>query len=302
MLNIQKIWILAFGLLLAGCVQSETTSVSVTVFRGHDMVLIPAGPFEMGIEQPEALAVCRELFEPYQPEDSQFPACPSFDVWWEGPVHTVVLDEYYIDRYEVTNSQYAVCVEEGTCSPPLLSSSQTRANYYNDPAFADYPVVFITWSAANTFCTWRDSRLPSEAEWEKAARGTDGRLFPWGNDFDGSRLNFCDSNCSEQWANTDFDDGYEDTAPVDSYPEGQSPYGLFNMGGNVEEWVADWIDNEYYSISPSESPTGPESGIYRVLRGGSWRGNGSFARAAFREAREPLDKSLYAGFRCALSP
>jgi serine/threonine protein kinase len=206
-----------------------------------EMVLAPAGAFEMGSRNGD------------------------FD---ESPVHTVRLDDYYIDKYEVTNELYARCVQAGECQPPSSSSSYTHDSYYGNPEFDDYPVIWVDWQQAQTFCQWRGARLPSEAEWEKAARGTHGRTYPWGEGFDCTKANY--GGCSG------------DTEQVGAFPDGASPYGALDMAGNVWEWVADWYDDNYYSISPSENPAGPASGQYRVLRGGSWSHGAVYVRTALR--------------------
>lgn len=260
------------------------------------MILIPAGPFEMGSDADVALAECQKLY--IGSEDK----CQRD--WYEDeePQHTVTLDAFYIDQYEVTNAQYATCVDDGGCEPPSSTASYARDSYYDNADYADYPVIYVNWDQATTYCEWRGARLPTEAEWEKAARGTEGQLYPWGNTFDGSLTNFCDSNCDQSWANKDYDDGYADTAPVGSYPDGVSPYGVHDMAGNVWEWVADWYGGDYYSSSPETNPIGPTSGSSRVVRGGGWTNSGGNVRAAFRNRDGPTESNNIIGFRCARSP
>ncbi len=223
----------------------------------------------------------------------------------EKPVHQVYLDAYYMDKYEVTNALYGACVNVGVCDPPRDDSSSTRSSYYGNAQYNEYPVINVDWDMASTYCEWRGARLPTEAEWEKAARGTDERIYPWGNVFQCRNGNFDDE--------TQFDssvvpggpncDGYVDTSPVGSYASGQSPYGIYDLAGNVWEWVADWFSWTYYQTSPSENPLGPGSGQERVLRGGSWFNYIDFSvRASNRYRNDPTLTYSYLGFRCSRSP
>jgi formylglycine-generating enzyme required for sulfatase activity len=211
----------------------------------------------------------------------------------EKPVHTVYLDGFYIDETEVTNAQYRKCVEAGACDAPL------NTTYYDNADYAQHPVVYVSWNDANAYCRSVGKRLPTEAEWEKAARGTDRLIYPWGNTFDGTKLNFADKNTNLDWSDSNWDDGYADTAPVGSYPDGASPYGALDMAGNVWEWVADWYDLGYYDQSPERNPPGPDSGEHRVLRGGSWSNQAYRVRSAARGTGDPFYRSDNVGFRCA---
>jgi formylglycine-generating enzyme required for sulfatase activity len=205
----------------------------------------------------------------------------------EQPVHSVTLDSFWIDQTEVTNAQYARCVATGVCSSPSPLSSVTRDSYYGDSQYDDYPVIYVTWDQARTYCQWVGGRLPTEAEWEYAARGPDGHLYPWGNDRTNDRL-------------ANYAGNVGDTTRVGSYPDGQSWVGAMDMAGNVWEWVNDW-----YGGYPSEAqvnPTGPASGPGRVLRGGSWLNNGEGVRAAGRPNSRPDLRYDSLGFRCVVEP
>lgn len=176
----------------------------------------------------------------------------------EQPQHSIYLDSFWIDKYEVTNALYKRCVDAGVCWTPSRASSKTRNEYYNNPTHDNYPVIYVSWDDANRYCNWAGKRLPTEAEWEKAARGTDGRAYPWGNMPNSSLAN-------------EIDGTRGDTKAVGSYPAGASPYGAMDMAGNVWEWIADWYDASYYAYSPRENPKGPQMGRYKVMRGGTSR-------------------------------
>ena len=207
----------------------------------------------------------------------------------EKPQHKVYLEAFQIDRTEVTNAMYAKCAQAGKCQAPSSSRSNTRDSYYGNPKFDNYPVTNVSWTDAQAYCAWADARLPTEAEWEKAARGADGRIYPWGNDpADAQRCN--------------FNSNVKDATPVGAYPAGASPYGALDMAGNVWEWVADWYQEAYYASSPARNPAGPSSGDTRVLRGGSWDNGGGGVRAAYRFGVNPDFGLGSSGFRCARSP
>jgi formylglycine-generating enzyme required for sulfatase activity len=206
----------------------------------------------------------------------------------DGPDHRVKLSEFWIDTYEVTNARYALCVSADKCSPPARTSSNTRSSYYGDTRFENFPVVLISWYDADMFCKWAGKHLPTEAQWEKAARGTDGRFYPWGNKFDPARVN---STLN----------GFLDTVAVGTYPDGVSPYGAHDMSGNVWEWVGDWFDERYYYDSPAENPQGPKLGREKGVRGGGYGVYDAVMRTTYRRSVLPEREFVFIGFRCAWS-
>ena len=257
-----------------------------------EMVYIGQGPSIMGLDKEESM------------ERAHAPAryhirnrTPASTLNDESPAHMVFLDSYLIDKYEVSNKEYGDFMKTKGHGAPA---------YWDDPRLnrPNQPVVGISWYDARAYCEYRGKRLPTEAEWEKAARGPNGNLYPWGDDFDPAKVNYGKT--------------HDATMPVDSYPEGASYYGLYHMAGNVFEWVLDWYDPHYYSqLEPMVNPTGPAKPVWiggtgtyvdlltlgekRVIRGGSWIAPQGTARTTHRFWNHPLNNSygVGLGFRCA---
>ncbi len=237
---------------------------------GAPMVLIPEGPFPMGV--------------PHGDRDGGRD---------EYPRHDVFVNNFYIDKFELTNGRYLEFVKATKHRIPQNPTNATRNLWEGDTiteSLADRPVVNVDWADAQAYCQWAGKRLPTEAEWEKAAKGTADRRFPWGNvEPTNKHLNF-----NQQWI------GEKTLMPVGSYELGKSPFGVYDMAGNVWEWVNDWYDAKYYEKSPAKNPTGPETGTKRVLRGSGWQNETPTVRIFTRVDSDPTIRNESTGFRCAM--
>ena len=204
---------------------------------------------------------------------------------FDAPIRNVALDGFWMYQTKVTNRMYAQCVAVGACSAPTM---ELGGPVYSNPEYANHPVVGVTWDQSQAYCGWAQGQLPTEAQWEKAARGTGGNVYPWGNEApacDYLNMGFCSGRTSE----------------VDAFPDGVSPYGLFDMAGNLFEWVNDWYGEAYYSSAPSSNPTGPESGQYRSIRGSSFESDFDQVESAIRHFGAQVYHSRDLGFRCAVT-
>ena len=236
-------------------VPNKGSNETVTGKDGAPMVLIPAGEFQMGSD--------------FKEDDAK-------------PIHTVYLDAFYMDVYEVTNNQYAKFMSD---------IGHKKPTYWDDPIFTlnNRPVVGVSWWDAQAYCKWAGKRLPTEAEWEKAARGgLSMRNYPWEGSISHEYANYSGTGPGDIWDDI--------TAPVGSFPS--NGYGLYDMAGNVAEWCSDWYDNGYYAISPKRNPIGPALGTYRVVRGGGWADFGGVLCVSYRSFLNPDTMGSGTGFRC----
>jgi len=308
----------------------------VTEKDGATMVLIPAGEFIMGSTETEA----KDAEKRWGLAEGTLKS--------ETPQHIVFVDAFYIDKYEVTNAQYKKFVDEtGHPTPSVptmeevlltfrnelrdeadaISARQSEKTYrelrrrlkpwaWKNETYpegkANHPVVLVSWYDAVAYAKWANKRLSTEAEWEKAARGTDGRIYPWGNEWDASKCNSAERIAKKALPNlqasllwfgewkkiSPTESARNTTVPVGSYKSGKSPFGIYDMAGNAFEWCMDWYDEDYYAKSPKREPTGPATGSTCVLRGGSWNYPGFKLRTTYRNKHAPEVGGSPNGFRC----
>lgn len=260
MMKHEIFFIILFSLLLLPLSSAAAAGTPI------DMVYVPAGYSMMGAENGDLTAE----------SDAK-------------PYHLVYVDAFYMDKQEVTNADYAVCVNAGACRSPESIASKTRSDYYTNPMYASFPVVNVSWQDAVDYCQFVEKRLPTEAEWERAARGLeDNRRYPWGNG-------------TPKAVNMNVSAVPGDTERVNIYSSGLSPYGAADMLGNAAEWVSDWYDPLWYEQKEQENPQGPLSGYEKVIRGGSFQTDLSSLHAANREGLDPHSYAYDVGFRCAMS-
>jgi len=297
------LWAVVVVSLVSSVARAEGQERLIKGEDGADMVLVPAGAFWMGSAAEDIQVRVDECQRTVKPENRA--KCGE---WFadEGPQRQVFLDAFYIDRYEVTNARFEKFVaanayrttaeaegwgwvlqqKNGASQWERLKGATWRTpGGPGTAAAATHPVVQVSWYDAEAYCRWASKRLPTEAEWEKAARGVDGRRYPWGEDWNPSRAN--------------GDMGVKTTRPVGGYPAGASPYDVHDLTGNVFEWVADWYDASFYRKGQDRNPAGASSGEQRVLRGGGWHSRPIALRVASRGSGMPDFRYNYTGFRCA---
>jgi formylglycine-generating enzyme required for sulfatase activity len=265
---------------------------------GTILIQIPAGVFTMGYEEPRKAKVDTLI---YKGKIMQIKKQGGLNV-----KHKVDLNTFFIGKYEITNAQYKLFCDQTEHSYPPDPKFKGMAQYFVN--YPNYPVVNISWEETKTYCDWAGMRLPTEAEWEKSARGTSERKYPWGNENPdvGNQYDKCNYKTLDQTGSSTTKafkkekDKYIYTSPVDSFSRGASPYGVFNMAGNVNEWCADWLNVDYYSQSPERNPTGPDSGQARVVRGGCWDDISiSHLKTTERGSCKPDTRKYILGFRTA---
>ena len=268
---------LCLGLALLGACATSPDPPWYRATDGAEMMLVPGGEFLMGSTDADTKAGDDEM-----------------------PLRSVYLEAFWIDRTEVTNARYAQFLNTqgghiGICGGHDCAETRVEDKYSHilrqdgryavENGFEDHPATQVSWYGAQAYCRWAGARLPTEAEWEKAARGVDGRLFPWGNEA---------PDCDK----AQYGDCGGATVPVGARQAGASPYGVLDMAGNVWEWVADWYDPAGYDSTLAENPQGPEAGIRKVFRGGSWGYPPAFLRTGERARNRPAYAGPNVGFRC----
>jgi formylglycine-generating enzyme len=250
-----------------GFVKAEAASQQTPA----NMVFIPAGKYLSGYLAERAYNECKKNNNKCR------------KAWFEDeePIKEIELDGFHIDIHEVTQKDYKKTTGE---NPSMFKGDNN-------------PVESVTWKEADQYCKKIGKRLPTEAEWEKAAKGGKNSTYIWGNVVASGKANFCDAQCDHGWNEEQFSDGFEHTAPVGSFPA--NGYGLYDMAGNVYEWVADWYEGDYNSVRPTKNPKGPATGDEKSTRGGSWINYSSGTRPTDRSGADPDERYEYGGFRCA---
>jgi formylglycine-generating enzyme required for sulfatase activity len=283
---------------------------------GMVMVYVPAGEFKMGSWGDNWIRKTES------PKEIEWKNSGLYIFPDEIPGRKVYLDAYWIDQTEVTVAMFRKFIQEtgyvttaerdgwGKCWTPgpkeeeweKVPGADWEHPYGPDSsAEDDHPVTQVSWEDALAYAEWVGGKLPTEAQWEKAARGTDGRYWPWGIVFDGNLVNSCDLSCKiERWKDERTDDGFAFTSPAGSFPGGASPYGALDMSGNVWEWTRDWYEKYYYWRAPDKNPTGPESGSLRSMRGGAWYDTDVWMTCTVRHQNPARDRYTDLGFRCVL--
>lgn len=288
-------------------------------FREKDsmeMVFVPSGTFLMGSSNKQidmAMDDCKKMY--HGESDCQ----RHIYLRQEQPQHEVYLDAFWIDKTEITNAQYCRFLntegnktingvkwfEPGAGHRGVIYGhiQETDRVFTPEVGYENYPVIEVSWYGAKAYCDWVGGRLPTEAEWEYAAKGTSNNMYPWGSEFNGNLANYRDStfNFDNMGKDTSFSDGYSQWAPVGTYPDGASWCGALDMAGNVHEWVNDWYSDDYYSISSKENPNGPENGTLKISKGGSWYDPGWHVRCSYRKILTPSSARMHwIGFRCVM--
>lgn len=291
----------------------------ITGTDGMVLVYVPAGDFLMG----GTTTLVEQLRQSASTKDSPLDwFMVKQDTSDDEPAHSVFLDAYWIDRTEVTIGQYKKCVASGGCAETAPQAGHNSDEYmpiYNNPDYAEHPVAYVNWEMASAYCLWAGRRLPTEAEWEKAARGSDGRMFPWGNFQTTENVNRPPLGCTSSTASSPYHpEGLAEpacalsqpgdwTTQAGAFPEGASPFGAFDMAGNVSEWVSDWYSPTYFASSPASNPGGPETGAVHVYRGSSFNSNPNDGELfiTLRGHGSGVEKQNFwssLGFRCASNP